>query len=275
MGHPDLLLGGRTSASAESRHWSPGGQSSTTSASAKRRRSSRQGRISTPTTSTMASCRAKVMLATCRTCTSRRTGRWRSRWSIPRSPSTRELPTPPERSYSAEVASCIKTEFAWSAEIPQLRQARHNGPRIAPQTTPPGAVFCSARAPAARPARLNDPGFVQSAVLAVALSSGQYPRKHCRVSSLPAVVQLPSINHNLRQMKRVWGKFVHLAWLTGSKRMTDAELALQAVYEAQQILEEYLEPRPRNNERVILDKLVEVLERPDLLVAVTRMQGVR
>jgi hypothetical protein len=60
-----------------------------------------------------------------------------------------------------------------------------------------------------------------------------------------------------------------------SKRMTDAQLALQAVSDAQQILEEYLEPRPRNNERVILDKLVEVLERPDLLVAVTRMQGVR
>ena len=57
--------------------------------------------------------------------------------------------------------------------------------------------------------------------------------------------------------------------------MTDAELALQAVREAQQILEEYLEPRPRNNEPIILDKLVEVLERPDLLVAVTRMQGVR
>lgn len=33
-----------------------------------------------------------------------------------------------------------------------------------------------------------------------------------------------------------------------------------------------LEPRPRNNERIILDKLVEVLERPDLLVAVHRMQ---
>ena len=28
-----------------------------------------------------------------------------------------------------------------------------------------------------------------------------------------------------------------------------------------------LDPRPRNNERVILDKLVEVLERPDLLIA--------
>jgi hypothetical protein len=55
--------------------------------------------------------------------------------------------------------------------------------------------------------------------------------------------------------------------------MTDEQLALQAVSDAQQLLEEYLEPRPRNNERVILDKLVEVLERPDLLVAVTRMKG--
>ena len=56
--------------------------------------------------------------------------------------------------------------------------------------------------------------------------------------------------------------------------MTDEQLALQAVSDAQQLLE-YLEPRPRNNERVILDKLVEVLERPDLLVAVTRMKGAR
>ena len=48
--------------------------------------------------------------------------------------------------------------------------------------------------------------------------------------------------------------------------MTDQQLALQAVSDAQRILEEYLEPRPRNNERMILDKLVEVLERLDLLV---------
>jgi hypothetical protein len=41
--------------------------------------------------------------------------------------------------------------------------------------------------------------------------------------------------------------------------------------EAQLILEEYLRPRPQNNER-ILDKLVEVLERPDLVVAVSRLQ---
>jgi hypothetical protein len=54
--------------------------------------------------------------------------------------------------------------------------------------------------------------------------------------------------------------------------MTDEQLALQAVSDAQGILEEYLLPRPRNNERIILDRLVEVLERPDLLVAVNRMQ---
>jgi hypothetical protein len=54
--------------------------------------------------------------------------------------------------------------------------------------------------------------------------------------------------------------------------MTDEQLALRAVREAQGILEEYLQPRPRNNERVILDRLVEVLERPELLVAVNRMQ---
>ena len=53
--------------------------------------------------------------------------------------------------------------------------------------------------------------------------------------------------------------------------MTDQQLALHAISEAQLILEEYLQPRPRNNEG-ILDKLVEVLERPDLVVAVSRLQ---
>jgi len=56
--------------------------------------------------------------------------------------------------------------------------------------------------------------------------------------------------------------------------MTDQQLALQAINEAQLILEEYLRPRPQNNER-ILDRLVEVLERPDLVVAVTRLQRQR
>ena len=53
--------------------------------------------------------------------------------------------------------------------------------------------------------------------------------------------------------------------------MTDQQLALQAISEAQLILEDYLLPRPQNNER-ILDRLVEVLERPDLAVAVSRLQ---
>ena len=53
--------------------------------------------------------------------------------------------------------------------------------------------------------------------------------------------------------------------------MTDQQLALQAITEAQVILEDYLRPRPQNNER-ILDRLVEVLERPDLVVAVSRLQ---
>jgi hypothetical protein len=53
--------------------------------------------------------------------------------------------------------------------------------------------------------------------------------------------------------------------------MTDQQLTLQAINEAQLILEEYLRPQPQDNER-ILDKLVEVLERPDLVVAVSRLQ---
>jgi hypothetical protein len=53
--------------------------------------------------------------------------------------------------------------------------------------------------------------------------------------------------------------------------MTDQQLALEAVSEAQLILEDYLRPRPQNNES-ILDRLVEVLERPDLVVAVSRLQ---
>ena len=61
--------------------------------------------------------------------------------------------------------------------------------------------------------------------------------------------------------------------MIGEKKeeMTDQQLALQAINEAQLILEEYLRPRPQNNEH-ILDKLVEVLERPDLVVAVSRLQ---
>jgi hypothetical protein len=53
--------------------------------------------------------------------------------------------------------------------------------------------------------------------------------------------------------------------------MSDQELAVQAISEAQHILEEYLEPRHHDNER-LLDRLVEVLERPSLLVAVDRLR---
>ncbi len=54
--------------------------------------------------------------------------------------------------------------------------------------------------------------------------------------------------------------------------MRDEELALQALSDAQRILEDYLKPQPRTDERVILDQLVEVLERPALIVAISRMQ---
>jgi hypothetical protein len=53
--------------------------------------------------------------------------------------------------------------------------------------------------------------------------------------------------------------------------MSDQELAVQAISEAQQILEEYLEPTHHDNER-LLDRLVEVLERPSVLVAVDRLR---
>ncbi len=49
--------------------------------------------------------------------------------------------------------------------------------------------------------------------------------------------------------------------------MTDQQLALHAIREAQLILQ----PRPQKNE-CIPDKLVEVLKRPDLVVAVSRLQ---
>ena len=54
--------------------------------------------------------------------------------------------------------------------------------------------------------------------------------------------------------------------------MTDRQLAFQADSETQLILEEYLQPRPNNDDARILDKLVEVLGSPELLVAVSRLQ---
>src|SRR5271169_611593 len=53
--------------------------------------------------------------------------------------------------------------------------------------------------------------------------------------------------------------------------MSDQELAVQAISEAQRILEEYLEPKHHDNER-LLDRLVEVLEQPSVLVAVDRLR---
>jgi len=53
--------------------------------------------------------------------------------------------------------------------------------------------------------------------------------------------------------------------------MTDQQLALQAMSDAQHILEEFLQPRPHNDKR-LLERLVEVLERPAVVVAVDRLQ---
>jgi hypothetical protein len=53
--------------------------------------------------------------------------------------------------------------------------------------------------------------------------------------------------------------------------MTDLELALQAVSKAQRIIEEYLEPRPHDHER-LLDRLLEILDQNDVVAAVARLQ---
>jgi hypothetical protein len=53
--------------------------------------------------------------------------------------------------------------------------------------------------------------------------------------------------------------------------MSDQELAVQAISAAQQIIEEYLEPTHHDNEK-LLDRLVEVLERPSVLSAVDRLK---
>ncbi len=53
--------------------------------------------------------------------------------------------------------------------------------------------------------------------------------------------------------------------------MSDQKLAVQAITEAQRILEEYLEPKHHDNE-TLLDRLVEVLERPSVLAAIDRLR---
>ena len=46
---------------------------------------------------------------------------------------------------------------------------------------------------------------------------------------------------------------------------------LRALSNAQRILEEYLEPRPHDNER-LLNRLVEVLDRNEVVTALSRLQ---
>jgi hypothetical protein len=55
------------------------------------------------------------------------------------------------------------------------------------------------------------------------------------------------------------------------RAVSDQKLAVQAISEAQQILEEYLEPRHHDKE-MLLDRLVQVLERRSVLVAVDRLR---
>ena len=59
--------------------------------------------------------------------------------------------------------------------------------------------------------------------------------------------------------------------LTSGDLMTDQQLALQAMSDAQRILEEYLEPRPHDNEQ-LLSRLVEVLDRNEVVTAVSRLR---
>ena len=53
--------------------------------------------------------------------------------------------------------------------------------------------------------------------------------------------------------------------------MTDQQTMLRAVSNAGRILEEYLEPRPHDNER-LLTRLVEVLDRNEVVTALSRLQ---
>ena len=54
--------------------------------------------------------------------------------------------------------------------------------------------------------------------------------------------------------------------------MDDGKVAAQALDDAHRILEEYLLPLPRVNVRAMLDRLVEVLARPDIFAVVTRLK---
>jgi hypothetical protein len=54
--------------------------------------------------------------------------------------------------------------------------------------------------------------------------------------------------------------------------MTDQQLAFEAVSKARSILEEYLQPRPHKNHEALQSRLVEVLDRNDVVAAVGRLQ---
>jgi hypothetical protein len=53
--------------------------------------------------------------------------------------------------------------------------------------------------------------------------------------------------------------------------MTDQQTTLRAVSNALRVLEEYLEPRPHDNER-LLNRLVEVLDRNEVVTALSRLE---
>lgn len=53
--------------------------------------------------------------------------------------------------------------------------------------------------------------------------------------------------------------------------MTDQQTMLRAVSNAHRILEEYLEPKPHDNER-LLNRLVEALDRNEVVTVLRRLQ---
>jgi hypothetical protein len=59
--------------------------------------------------------------------------------------------------------------------------------------------------------------------------------------------------------------------IDGDVTLSDQQTMLRAVSNAQRILEEYLEPRPHDNER-LLNRLVEALDRNEVVTALRRLQ---
>jgi hypothetical protein len=102
---------------------------------------------------------------------------------------------------------------------------------------------------------------------------------HCEIQLTPVRVKTDQNSLSVlngRGRFRCWNKFsgaeLNRRFNCGEfQAMSDQELAVQAISEAQRILEEYLEPKHHDNEG-LLDRLVEVLERPSVLVAVHRLR---